>query len=98
LPSGCFGARKSLPPLISALTIFTMAGWVLAIANGYVTSPISGGFAAFGFISVAYCGWAVTFSKKVRAELARRREANKIPDRAASQIRSGTSEAAEARD
>jgi hypothetical protein len=67
--------------ILSALSIFGLAGWVLLLFTGFDGSALMTGLIAFGFVASFYLWWAVTFSKKVRAELARRREANKIRNR-----------------
>jgi hypothetical protein len=68
--------------ILSAFMIIGIAGWVLVLfAGGLESDPFAAGFFAFGLLASAYCWWAVTFSKEVRAELARRREANEIQDR-----------------
>jgi hypothetical protein len=68
--------------ILSALLIIGFAVWVLWISAGVLGSDaVMVGVGALGFIVSGYFWWAVTFSKEVRAELARRREAHLIADR-----------------
>jgi hypothetical protein len=68
--------------ILSALLILGLAVCVLLISAGVLGSdPVTVGVGVLGFIATGYCWWAVTFSKEVRAELARRREAHLIGDR-----------------
>jgi hypothetical protein len=66
---------------ISGISIITIGAWLISITS-FHGDALDVAFIAVGFVVSGYCWWAVTFSKKVRAELARRRDANKIRDRA----------------
>jgi hypothetical protein len=76
----CRGSNTAAYTL-SAVSILGLAAWVLFLFAGFDGSALMAGVIAGGFVVTGYLWWAATFSKTVRAELARRREANNIPDR-----------------
>jgi uncharacterized membrane protein YjgN (DUF898 family) len=75
--------------LICAFAILGIGGFLAGIPTilasgarpGLLGGALMAGVTAVGLLICGYVWWAVTFSKKVRAELARRRQANKIRDR-----------------
>jgi hypothetical protein len=68
--------------ILSALLIIGFVLWGLLIFAGVSESDaVMLGVGALGFIVSGYCWWAVTFSREVRTELARRREAHLTGDR-----------------
>jgi hypothetical protein len=67
--------------LVSVLSILLVGSWIFALPSFLESGALMTGFAAVMFVALGYCWWAVTFSKVVRAELAKRREADKTGDR-----------------